>query len=73
LLVSQDAGPCAEYDKYYSQIFSLVPSDFDKLILATLLQGNISVLNSIMCHQRYQANAEYHIKKKEQYGPLFHT
>jgi len=44
LLVSQDAGPCADYDKYYSQIFPLVPSDFDKLILATLLQGNISVL-----------------------------
>jgi len=30
LLVSQEAGPCADCDKYYSQIFSLVPSDFDK-------------------------------------------
>jgi hypothetical protein len=55
---SQKADPCANCDKYYSQIFYLDPSDFDKLILATLLKGNICVLNSIICHQRYQANAE---------------
>ena len=47
LLVSQEDGACADYGKYYSQIFSLVPSDFEKLILATLLKGNICVLYSV--------------------------